>query len=86
MIQVLCYRQAESIIDVKLSNPDADSYRFQSMAELLASWKKINKHKHGDATEEGGGSVAVIGPVTISAPAFPTPCQQEQLRPCGRAG
>ena len=47
MIQGLCYQQAEPIINVKLGNTDADSYKFEPMAELLAWWKKINKDKHG---------------------------------------
>ena len=54
MIQGLCYRQAESSIDIKLDNPDADSYRFQSIAELLAHWKKINKDKHGKHCHDQG--------------------------------
>ena len=47
MIRGLWDRQAEAIIDVTLGDADADSYRFESMAALLAQWNKIKKDKHG---------------------------------------
>ena len=36
MIQGLWYRQADTIIDVKLGNSDADSYKHEPMMALLA--------------------------------------------------
>ena len=46
MIQGLWYRQVEAIIDVKLGNDDADSYKYEPMAALLAWWKTIKKDKN----------------------------------------
>ena len=34
----LWYRQADAIIDVKLDNSDADSYKYEPMTALLARW------------------------------------------------
>ena len=47
VIQVLWDRQAESIIDVKLGNADADSYNYEPMTALL-DWRETRKkNKHG---------------------------------------
>ena len=46
MIQGLWNHQVESIIDVKLSDSDADSYKYEPMAALLARWETIKKDKH----------------------------------------
>ena len=40
-------RQNVVIIEVKLGDADAATYRFESMSALLAQWEKINKDKHG---------------------------------------
>ena len=47
MIQGLWYRQAESIIDIKLGDTDVNSYKYEPMAELLDWWETIKKGKHG---------------------------------------
>ena len=47
MIQILWDKQAEFIIDVKLGNADADSYKYEPMAALLDWWETIKKDKHG---------------------------------------
>ena len=47
MIRVLWYRQVEAIIDVKFGDADADSYKYEPMAALLARWETIKKDKHG---------------------------------------
>ena len=39
VIQVLWDRQAESIIDVKLGNADADSYNYEPITLLLYWWE-----------------------------------------------
>ena len=46
MIQGLWDCQVEAIIDVKLSGADADSYKYEPMAALLARWKTIKNYKH----------------------------------------
>ena len=46
MIQVLWYRQSDAIIDVKIGDSDADSYKYDPMAVLLAQWETINKDRH----------------------------------------
>ena len=38
MIRGLWDIQVESIIDVKLGDADADSYKYEPMAALLAQW------------------------------------------------
>ena len=45
MIQILLERKYDAIIDIKLGNVDADYYRFEPMAALLACWEKIKKDK-----------------------------------------
>ena len=47
MIRGLWDQQDEAIIDVKLDDADADSYKYDPMAELLAWWETINKYKQG---------------------------------------
>ena len=47
MIWGLWDQQVESIIDVKLVNADADSYKYESMVELLDWWETTKKDKHG---------------------------------------
>ena len=47
MIRGLWDRQAEAIIDVKLGDADADSYKYEPTAALLAWWETIKKDKHG---------------------------------------
>ena len=46
MIRVLWYRQVDAIIDVKLGDADADTYKYEPMTSLLTRWEKINKYKH----------------------------------------
>ena len=46
MIQGLWDRPADTIIDVILSDPDTDSYKYEPIAALLAWWETIKKNKH----------------------------------------
>ena len=39
--------QTDYIINVKLGNADADTYRFEPMDNILARWEKANKDKNG---------------------------------------
>ena len=47
MIQVFWDRQVEAIIDIKLGDTAADSYKYEPMAALLDQWETIKKYKHG---------------------------------------
>ena len=44
--QGLWDRQVESIIDVKIGNADADSYKYEPKAALLDWWETFNTDKH----------------------------------------
>ena len=46
MIRGLWDRQADAIIDVKLGNADADSYKYEPITALLAWWETTKKDKH----------------------------------------
>ena len=46
MIQGLWDCQANAIIDSKLSDADADTYKYKPMTSLLARWENIKKDKH----------------------------------------
>ena len=46
MIRCLRYRQVKAIIDIKLGDSDADSYKYETMAALLDRWETIKKDKH----------------------------------------
>ena len=39
--------QDDTIIDIKLGDADADSYKYELMAALLDWWETIKKDKHG---------------------------------------
>ena len=47
MIWGLWYHQVEAIMDIKLGDNDADSYKYEPMAAFLARWKMIKEEKHG---------------------------------------
>ena len=47
MVQCLWDRQVDAIIDVKIGDADADSYKYEPMTALLARWEMIKKDKHG---------------------------------------
>ena len=47
MIQGLWDRQFDAIIDVKLGDANAGTYKYDPMTSLLARWENINKDKHG---------------------------------------
>ena len=47
MIRGLWDKQVEATIDVKLGDADADSYKYEQMAAILARWETIKKDKHG---------------------------------------
>ena len=47
MIGCLWDRQVESIVDVKLGDSGADSYKYKPMTALLARWETTNKYKNG---------------------------------------
>ena len=40
-------RQVDAIIDVKLGDSDADTYKYEPMTVLLTRWENIKKDKHG---------------------------------------
>ena len=46
MVQGLWGRQIYTIIDVKLGDADADSYKYEPMVALLERWETIKKYKH----------------------------------------
>ena len=46
MIQGLWDQQTDTIINVKPGDTDADSYKYETMAALLAWWETIKKDKH----------------------------------------
>ena len=46
MIQVLWDWQVGAIIDVKLGDDDADSYKYEPMSALLERWEAIKTYKH----------------------------------------
>ena len=48
LIRGLWEQQTDAIIDIKLSNADANTYRFEPMDKLLARWEKTNKDKHSE--------------------------------------
>ena len=52
VIRVLLYRQTNAIIDVKLGNSNADTYRFEQMVTLLDCRDKMIKDKHGKHCQE----------------------------------
>ena len=43
MIRYLWDRQVDAIIDVKLRDADADTYKYEPMTSLLYRWEKIKK-------------------------------------------
>ena len=47
LIRGLWDLQVEAIIEVKLGDADADSYKYEPMEELLARRETIKKDKHG---------------------------------------
>ena len=48
MIQGSWDQQVEDIIDVKLGNANADSYKYEPMVALLGEWKIVMKENHGN--------------------------------------
>ena len=40
-------RQVNAIIDIKLGDADADSYKYEPMTALLDRWETIKNDKHG---------------------------------------
>ena len=47
MIRGLWDRQVDAIIEVKLRDADADTYKYEPLTSLLSRWEKIKKDKHG---------------------------------------
>ena len=47
MIQGLWSCQVYAIINVKLGDADADTYKNETMTSLLERWENIKKDKHG---------------------------------------
>ena len=47
MILGLWDSQVDAIIDVKLVDADADTYKYKSMTSLLARWENFKKYKQG---------------------------------------
>ena len=46
MVGGLWDRQFDSIIDVKIGDSGADSYKYEPMTALLSRWENIKKDKH----------------------------------------
>ena len=47
MIRGLWDCQVDAIIDIKLGDAEADTYKYEPMTSLLARWENIKKYKHG---------------------------------------
>ena len=47
MVRGLWDFQVDAIIDVKIGDADADSYKYELMTALLSKWETIKKDKHG---------------------------------------
>ena len=47
MVQGLWDRQVNAIIDVKLGDSDAYTYKYDPITSLLSRWENIKKYKHG---------------------------------------
>ena len=48
MIQGLWDRQVDAIIDVKLGDSDAETYKHEPTTKILDRWEEIKKYKHGN--------------------------------------
>ena len=48
MVRGLLDCKFNAIIDVKLLDADADTYKYEPMTSLLDRWEKIKKDKHGN--------------------------------------
>ena len=46
MIRVLWDCQVNAIIDIKIRDSDANTYKYDPMKSLLARWENIKKDKH----------------------------------------
>ena len=46
MIRGLWDLQVDAIIDVKLGDADANTYKYEPMTSLLSRWENIKKDKH----------------------------------------
>ena len=47
MVRGLWGFQVDAIINVKLGDTDAASYKYEPMEVFLVRWENINKYKHG---------------------------------------
>ena len=47
MVRGLWDSQVDAIIDVKLGDAAADSYKYEPMTALMSRWGTIKKDKHG---------------------------------------
>ena len=47
IIRGLWDHQFDTIIDFKLGDADADTYKYEPMTSLLSRWEEIKKYKHG---------------------------------------
>ena len=54
LIRGLWDRQTDAIIDVKIGNADADTYRFEAMVMLLDRWDKVRKDKNSNQCHNRG--------------------------------
>ena len=52
MIQGLWDCQVDAIIDIKVGDVDADTYKYDPMTSLLARWENIKNYKHGNHCHE----------------------------------
>ena len=47
MIRDLWDRQVDAIINVRLGDADAETYKYELMQSILSRWENIKKDKHG---------------------------------------
>ena len=47
MVRGLWDSQVDAIIDVKLGDADADTYKYEPMTAILTRWENTKKEKHG---------------------------------------
>ena len=48
LIQILWELHTDAMIDIKLGDTDAYTYRFEPMEKILACWEKMKKDKHSN--------------------------------------
>ena len=60
MIRGLWDCQVDAIIDVKLGDAEADTYKYEPMTSILTRWENIKKHKHGKHYHDQGNHFSLF--------------------------